>query len=1001
MTPQQAIGQYTQEKVLAMQKSGGDSATTTALDFDKVDLLSGLDDDTKQKILSSLTMHHYNKGDIAFSKGSTGQSLFFVHEGTMDVVVGDGNADPTNPTSYVVDQIKAGSVFGEMALLLSMPRTATMCAATNVVAFELQRSDFELAASASAVLNERLQAVKEERFARFRKDLERAVLNPNNMDDKQRAYLLEVFKQIDEDNSGAIDKDELSTMLTRLAGRSFSEIQVIAMMRMLDKDRNGTIEAEEFLSGLPLLAKWLIISEDASTEIDLEQVELLKGIDEVTKFKILMALRKRQYYKDDIVFLKGSTGRSLYLIQQGSMNVLVGKSDAHPAKATSRVMDTIQEGSVFGEMALMLSMPRTATIVCASTSATIYELQRNDFEELASCSSILNERLQAIKEERFVRFRKDLAEMVLNPDNIEPTQRAYVLEVFKQIDEDASGSIDKDELGVLLTRLSGRFFSVEQVTAMMQMLDKDGNGSIEAEEFLAGLPLLAKWLAVTDGSTEEVDLEQVELLKGIDAVTKLKIIMSLRKRLFYKEDCVFLKGTSGRSLFLVQQGTMDVLVGEGQAFPGDSSSRVVDQIEAGSVFGEMALLLSMPRTATIVCKSRTAVVYELLREDFETAAACSSILNERLGAIKEERFLRFRKDLEQMVLDPDNIDPQQRAYLLEVFKQIDSDFSGAIDKNELGVMLTRLAGRFFSDEQVTSMMEMLDKDGNGTIEAEEFLAGLPLLAKWLIIADDSAAELDLEKVDLLKGVDALTKFKIVMALKKRQFHKGDIVFNKGSTGRSLFFLQQGAMDVIFGEGDADPACPELNCYCVAQIQPGSVFGEMALLLSVPRTATVCVATETAVAFELKRADFEAAATSSSILEKRLDAIKEERFTKFRHDLETAVLRPEQMDDKQRAYLLEVFRQIDTDGSGAIDEQELGVMLNRLAGRMFSDREVSAMMKTLDKDGNKTIQADEFLESLPLLAKWLVKHHGKAAPKPKWGIKKVFRRLSLAFTGGSH
>ena len=44
------------------------------------------------------------------------------------------------------------------------------------------------------------------------------------------------------------------------------------------------------------------------------------------------------------------------------------------------------------------------------------------------------------------------------------------------------------------------------------------------------------------------------------------------------------------------------------------------------------------------------------------------------------------------------------------------------------IMLTSLAGHFFSDEQVTFMMQNMDEDGNGTIEAQEFVDGLPLLA---------------------------------------------------------------------------------------------------------------------------------------------------------------------------------------------------------------------------------------------------------------------------------
>mmetsp|Transcript_5871 Transcript_5871/g.11771 ORF Transcript_5871/g.11771 Transcript_5871/m.11771 type:complete len:524 (+) Transcript_5871:144-1715(+) len=478
-----------------------------------------------------------------------------------------------------------------------------------------------------------------------------------------------------------------------------------------------------------------------------------------------------------------------------------------------------------------------------------------------------------------------------------------------------------------------------------------------------------------DESTFVSKLESVALLQDMDDTTRRLIMQSLQVRRYYPGDVVFYKGTEGTSLFFVQQGTFDVIVGENNADPADPMSYRVDQIQSGSVFGEIALLLSMPRTATI-CAHTEAVVHELQRSDFEAVAARSIVLNKRLQAIKEERFVRFRKDLEAACFNPDNLEPKQRAYLMEVFKQIDTDGSGAIDVAELAVMLTRLAGRFFSDEQVTAMMDMLDQDGNGSIEAPEFLAGLPLLAKWLVASMPAASadpftpttELDLEQVELLQGMDAASRLKIIVALKRRHFNKGDIAFNKGSTGQSLFFLQQGVMDVVVGDGNADPAHP--NSMVVDQIPSGSVFGEMALLLSMPRTATIRTASDTAVAYELERTAFEQAAAQSPILNRRLQAIKEERFARFRKDLDTAVLRPEEMDDKQRAHLLEVFKQIDEDGSGAIDQDEFAAMLGRLSGRTFSDDELAGMLKAFDKDGNDTIEAEEFLAGLPLLAKWL-------------------------------
>ena len=87
-----------------------------ALDFDKVELLKGLDVNTRYKIMKSIVMHRFIKGDVIFRKGSTGQSLFFAQDGIIDVVAGNDDFDPNDPSSCLVDQIMPWAVFGEMAL---------------------------------------------------------------------------------------------------------------------------------------------------------------------------------------------------------------------------------------------------------------------------------------------------------------------------------------------------------------------------------------------------------------------------------------------------------------------------------------------------------------------------------------------------------------------------------------------------------------------------------------------------------------------------------------------------------------------------------------------------------------------------------------------------------------------------------------------------------------------------------------------------------------------
>ncbi|EGB12013.1 hypothetical protein AURANDRAFT_9211, partial [Aureococcus anophagefferens] len=57
----------------------------------------------------------------------------------------------------------------------------------------------------------------------------------------------------------------------------------------------------------------------------------------------------------------------------------------------------------------------------------------------------------------------------------------------------------------------------------------------------------------------------------------------------------------------------------------------------------------------------------------------------------------------------------------EIFNNIDADHSGEIDLEELGVAM-KLLGREMAPEAVKEMMAKFDKDGDGNLDMDEFVA---------------------------------------------------------------------------------------------------------------------------------------------------------------------------------------------------------------------------------------------------------------------------------------
>src|ERR1041385_9033924 len=66
-------------------------------------------------------------------------------------------------------------------------------------------------------------------------------------------------------------------------------------------------------------------------------------------------------------------------------------------------------------------------------------------------------------------------------------------------------------------------------------------------------------------------------------------------------------------------------------------------------------------------------------------------------------------------------------------------------------------------------------------------------------------------------------------LTAKDYAAGDIVFNQGDEGSSLFIIDNGAVEISYGEGKAK--------VCLATLFPGQYFGELSLFDGAPRSAT--------------------------------------------------------------------------------------------------------------------------------------------------------------------
>ena len=100
------------------------------------------------KVLSIARKVSFSEGDIIVREGDIGDTMYIILEGSVDVVktlVMDGmDEDEMTGRNKVFTRLGAEdhAVFGEIALLEQLRRTATIKAVTDCVLYEIRKDDF-------------------------------------------------------------------------------------------------------------------------------------------------------------------------------------------------------------------------------------------------------------------------------------------------------------------------------------------------------------------------------------------------------------------------------------------------------------------------------------------------------------------------------------------------------------------------------------------------------------------------------------------------------------------------------------------------------------------------------------------------------------------------------------------------------------------------------------------------------------------------------------------
>ncbi|MEN8153638.1 MAG: cyclic nucleotide-binding domain-containing protein [Acidobacteriota bacterium] len=105
--------------------------------LENTDIFGDLTVETLRELGSLFDEKIFNSGEIIFEENNIGNSMMVITSGEVRV---SQDTDSEGEEALII--LKKGDLFGEMALLEDLPRTANVIAHTNVILLEINREKF-------------------------------------------------------------------------------------------------------------------------------------------------------------------------------------------------------------------------------------------------------------------------------------------------------------------------------------------------------------------------------------------------------------------------------------------------------------------------------------------------------------------------------------------------------------------------------------------------------------------------------------------------------------------------------------------------------------------------------------------------------------------------------------------------------------------------------------------------------------------------------------------
>ena len=337
--------------------------------LEKCELFLTFETDKKQKILETLVLQVFNN-KVIIREGDTGESLYIIKSGKVRCSI----------EGKFIKELNEGDYFGEQSLLNENIRTATITAIEKVTLICFERSDLERIFGYPFLKiiyrNSQTYALSKDRLLSRLTTEQIQQITKNTVIHKYKTQKFiakkgKPYNKISIVLKGKVVMDDIELDSQKCIG---SEILLDIEKSQNDFITKGPVECAEITKELLesiIKGKFKEVIQQNSFIAILHKIPLFSNISQDGLRAISKSLIIKRYESNDIIFTQDTYGDEFFIINTGEVMITIN----------GKYIRTNMKESYFGERALLMNEPRTATVI-SKTSSEMLVLKKNDFESL-------------------------------------------------------------------------------------------------------------------------------------------------------------------------------------------------------------------------------------------------------------------------------------------------------------------------------------------------------------------------------------------------------------------------------------------------------------------------------------------------------------------------------------------------------------------------------------------------------------------------------------------